>query len=120
MASFQMPEPYLSKMTGDYHSAVTLKLYTTLLNKLAKAGWTDPQSLYDNDEAVAKWIKEDSGLNADKQRKMCVSVFYALNLGKSDVEPLAVYALNSELKKAEIKKNKAGDAEYLARFQIVD
>lgn len=112
---FLMPDPYVSKITGALHSDHTLVVYKTHLNRLAKQGWGDPQSLYDNDAEIAQWIR-DSGLPAVTQRKLCVSIFYAINLEREDVQNLEIYKLNTELKKAEIRQNKAGDKDYLAKF----
>jgi hypothetical protein len=112
---FLMPDPYVSKITGALHSKQTLVVYKTHLNRLAKEGWGDPQALYDNDSEIAQWIR-DSDLPAVTQRKLCVSIFYAINLEKEDVQNLEIYKLNSELKKAEIRQNKADDKEYLAKF----
>ena len=78
---FELPanleDLYMAKSeTGKGHSLATLKLYTSYLNKLAKAGYSTPALLIKEKKKVLEFVK---GLSAGYQKTAMTSIFYALS-----------------------------------------
>ena len=83
--TFQIPQSGFnnSKKSGDPLSDSTQKLYTTRLNALAKAGYTDIETVWKNSLGVIRAIKTltgDGQTDADNmKRRQYLSAIFAVS-----------------------------------------
>jgi hypothetical protein len=81
---FVLPENHnpINKKTGEPLSKGTTKIYTGILNQLATAGYTDPESLLANQKEVValmdKEITGDTDKDRNKKRVFLSAVFFAI------------------------------------------